>query len=101
MDGALMSSVNWSEVVQKTVARRVAVGAGFRRDMEATGVSIVPFEPGDAERAAELWRRAPRSGLSLGDRACLALARDRRGVAVTAERLWAELPLDVSVKVVR
>ena len=98
---AWMSSVNWSEVVQKAMARGVAVGSRMRRDVEAIGVVIVPFEPDDAERAARLWQSAPRAGLSLGDRACLALAQHRDAVAVTADRDWAALRLDVAIRVVR
>lgn len=101
LDGALMSSVNWSEVVQKAAARGVAVGRRMRRDVEAIGVTIVPFEPGDAEAAAGIWAAAPGAGLSLGDRACLALARDRGAVALTTDRAWATLALDVAVEVVR
>jgi PIN domain nuclease of toxin-antitoxin system len=98
--GALLSSVNWSEVVQKAMARGVVVD-GMRDDVEAAGVVIVAFAPDDAERTAAVWREAPRAGLSLGDRACLALARARGGVAVTADRSWADLDVDVSVQVVR
>ena len=101
LSGALMSAVNWSEVVQKALARGVAVGPRMRLDVEAIGVRILPFEVGDADLTAQLWRSAPRAGLSLGDRACLALARQRDGVAVTADRAWAELALDVPVRVVR
>jgi ribonuclease VapC len=99
--GALMSSVNWSEVVRKAMARGVQVGPRMRRDVEAVGVRIVPFAADDAEQTAHIWRSAPRAGLSLGDRACLALALDRGAVAVTADRAWAALPLQVPVKVVR
>jgi len=101
LEGALMSSVNWSEVVQKAAARGVAVGPRMRRDVEAIGVTIVPFQPDDAESAARVWESAPRAGLSLGDRACLALARDRGAVALTTDRAWAALALDVDVVVVR
>ncbi len=101
LSGALMSSVNWSEVVQRAIAMGVAVGPRTRLDVQALGVRILPFEVGDAELTADVWRSAPRARLSLGDRACLALTRDRDGVAVTADRAWAQLPLDVPVKVVR
>jgi PIN domain nuclease of toxin-antitoxin system len=101
IEGALMSSVNWSEVVQKAAARGVAVDRRMRRDVEAIGVRIVPFAPDDAEAAAGIWEAAPRAGLSLGDRACLALARDRGAVALTTDRAWAALPLGVTVEVVR
>jgi PIN domain nuclease of toxin-antitoxin system len=101
IEGALMSSVNWSEVVQKAAARGVAVDRRMRRDVEAIGVRIVPFAPDDAEAAAGIWSAAPQAGLSLGDRACLALARERGAVALTTDRAWAALPLDVPVRVVR
>jgi PIN domain nuclease of toxin-antitoxin system len=101
LHGALMSSVNWCEVVQKAAARGVAVGRHMRRDVEAVGVLIVPFEADDAEAAAAIWSAAPRAGLSLGDRACLALALERGAVALTTDRTWASLPLGVAVEVVR
>jgi PIN domain nuclease of toxin-antitoxin system len=40
-------------------------------------------------------------GLSLGDRACLALARLRNLPAVTADRAWAKLDLAIPIEVVR
>lgn len=39
--------------------------------------------------------------LSLGDRACLALARLRDLPAVTADRAWAKLDLGIRIEVVR
>ena len=40
-------------------------------------------------------------GLSLGDRACLALARARSVPALTADRTWSRLELGISIEVVR
>jgi PIN domain nuclease of toxin-antitoxin system len=101
LPGAVMSAVNWSEVVQKALARGVALGPRMRSDVRAMGVTIVAYDADDAERAAQIWQAAPGAGLSLGDRACLALA-DRRGApAVTADRAWADLPLNVPLVVVR
>jgi ribonuclease VapC len=101
LDGALMSSVNWSEVVQKAAARGVALDRRMRRDVEALGVRILPFAPDDAEAAAGIWAAAPGAGLSLGDRACLALAREHGALALTTDRAWASLPLGQPVRVVR
>ena len=42
----------------------------------------------DAERAAALWRQG--SGLSLGDRLCLALSQRLECDALTADRAWGE-----------
>ncbi len=73
--GAAVSAVNWSEVVQKAASRRVDVSR-LREEVEALGVRIGTFDAAAAEAAAHLWTATRDSGLSLGDRACLALARD-------------------------
>jgi len=85
---AVMSSVNWAEVVQKSVVAGVVV-EGMREDLEALGLETAPFTPEDAEMAGRLWLQTQQVGLSLGDSL-------RDGIA---ERIWATpgLPLDVQV----
>ena len=97
VSGAI-SSLNWSEVLQKSLAHDVDI-TGLREDMEALGLVIIPFDADDAEQAARLWSAG--TGLSLADRACLALGL-RHGVPVwTADRIWAEMSLGVKVHVIR
>ena len=97
---SLISSVNWSEVVQK-VARRGGRTETLATLFEGLGVKVVPFERGTAERAASLYEPTKHLGLSLGDRACLALGLERGLEVVCADRAWAELELDVPVTVIR
>jgi len=80
LDGAAMSAVNWSETVQKAAARGVATQR-LRSEVEAFGVTIVPFDSAQAEGAATLWPRTASAGLSLGDRGgpCLPRSRSPRG----------------------
>lgn len=83
--GAYCSAANWSEVAQK-----IQSAGGDWRLVSALLLSypltIEPVSVADAERAAALWKRG--SGLSLGDRLCLALA-DRLNVdAYTADAAW-------------
>lgn len=93
-----ISSLNWSEVLQKSLAHGVEI-TGLREDLEALGLVILPFDAADAEQAARLW--LPGSGLSLADRACLALGL-RLGVPVwTADRMWTQVSLGVAVRVIR
>lgn len=50
----------------------------MRDDFTQVGLVFVPFTLVQAEIAALLWHKTGQSGLSLGDRACLALARNAR-----------------------
>lgn len=100
LDGSLMSTVNLAEVLQKSAQHDVDTD-GLEYDLEALGLELRSFDSRHARLAAELWERAPRSGLSLGDRACLALASDVGGIAVTTDRRWAALRIGVKVRVVR
>lgn len=85
--GAACSAVNWSEVSQKvrSAGGDWAVAAAL---LASHGIVVVDASRADAERAATRWRRG--SGLSLGDRFCLALG-DRMGLPVwTADAAWGE-----------
>ena len=83
--GKVCSAANWSETAQKVIAHQ--------RDWDLAGalllsygLEIEPVERVDAELAAQLWRA--RSGLSLGDRLCLATARRLAATVWTADSTW-------------
>lgn len=83
--GAVIGAANWSEVLQKLRFH----GADWELAvalMDALGLVVEPVSAVDAQRAAQLWRRE--SGLSLGDRLCLALADRLDAVALTADKAW-------------
>lgn len=101
LEHSVMSSVNFSEVVQKALTREEVPTAGLRADLEAAGLAILPFEADDAEEAARLWPATRNAGLSLGDRACLALAARHGLTALTTDRAWSELGLPVEVYLLR
>ena len=90
LEGALINSVNWSEVLQKAEQKGVEV-EGVREELEALGLKLQAFSLEEGERAAELYAVTRAHGLSLGDRACLATALTMNGVAVTAEQVWSKL----------
>ena len=70
---------------------------GYRADIDpsALGLGFEDFDLSAARTAAELWSAG--SGLSLGDRACLALAEARAGTAITADGRWEGLGSAVRV----
>lgn len=95
---AAMSSLNWSEVLQKSLAHGVDI-AGLQADLEALGLAILPFTASDAEAAAKLWTAG--SGLSLADRACLALGIQHSVPVWTTDRLWTRVVTGALVHVIR
>ena len=100
LDGALVSAVNWTEVVQKSLQRGVMV-EGMQQEFSAVGVRFEPFTPQQAEIAAHLSVQTRAEGLSLADRACLALAACKALPAMTADRAWSGLSIDVEIDVIR
>jgi PIN domain nuclease of toxin-antitoxin system len=100
LEDSAVSTVNWSEVVQ-VAARRDADVVGLGDALAAEGLVVVPFSAADAEAAAGLWPATRAAGLSLADRACLALARTYGVPALTADRAWGGVAEGIEVVVVR
>lgn len=98
--GATLGTVNLSEVLA-VFARAGTPSAGLSADIERLCLTIEPFTAEDASVAADLIRHTSAAGLSFGDRACLALARRLKLPALTADRSWSDLDLDVAVVMVR
>jgi len=97
---AVVSAVNWAEVLQRYRAHGIDT-TDKRESVEGIGVGIVGFTPDDAELAAELWGPTRPAGLSLADRACLALARRLDLPAHTADRDWRQVDVGVEVVLIR
>jgi ribonuclease VapC len=98
---SVISAVNAAEVISKLVERGMPAGMA-RSTLTDTGIEIVPFDLDQAEIAGDLRGKTRAHGLSLGDRACLALARRINGRAVTADRAWAAVEeLDVEIVLFR
>jgi len=89
VDGVLgdsvMASVNWAEVVQKSISAGVDVQGMLE----------------DGYRAGRLGVPTRQLGLSLGDRAFLSLGLRLRLKVLTCDRAWAQLPLDVVIQLLR
>lgn len=98
-DGTRVSSVNLAEVA--TVLTRNHRDVEKVLDPLRSQVEVEPFTYVDALAVAALYPRVSEKGLSLGDRACLALAQRLDATAVTAEHVWASLSLDIPVQLIR
>ena len=100
LPGAEIGAVNLSEVVAKLQEHGVP-DARIERDIAALNLAVVPFDAAQAMAAGKLRVPTRGLGLSLGDRACLALAAARGVPAVTTDRGWAGLDFGVEVIVAR
>lgn len=101
MAGAAMSAVNLSEVIAKLADEGVP-GSAIRHSIETVGLDIAEFDADDALVAGLLRPSTRAAGLSLGDRACLALAQGSGAPVLTTDRAWASLDLDgIEVELVR
>jgi len=99
-NGAAISTVNIAEVLTRLVDLSPPVAARLpaQTDRVALGAATIPgvfdeepFTLADAALAAAFRPLGRAYGLSLGDRACLALGR-RLGLPVlTSDRIWANL----------
>ena len=100
--GGLISTVNLAEVLAKLVDKGVPTDEAARA-VDMLGMEPVPLSVEQAQLSADLRTSTRTAGLSLGDRACLALARERGLPAVTAERRWPEIveAAGVAIEVIR
>jgi ribonuclease VapC len=97
--GAAISAVNVSEVAE--ILARHPLDVDHILDSVTAQVAVEPFALKDARAVATLAPTTRRLGLSLADRACLALAQRLRVPVVTADRDWLSVDLEIEVQLIR
>ena len=100
LPNALISTVNLAEVVTRLSLLGMP-GEQIREILTLLGLNIVPLDEEQAFLAGLFAEQTHSLGLSLGDRACLALARLTGAIAVTADRVWQDLNLGVNIQLIR
>ena len=97
---AAISAVNFAEAVSKLVEKGATIDLA-RVALSVANIDVIDFDRELAEQAGALIAKTRSSGLSLGDRACLALAARERVPAVTGDRVWAKLGLGIEIRLIR
>jgi PIN domain nuclease of toxin-antitoxin system len=104
-DGAAISTANLAEVLSRAADRGVDPERLARqlteRGLLDGAIAVEPLVAADTVEIARLRPLTREHGLSLGDRACLALAKRLDLPAVTADTAWSRLDLRVEVQRIR
>ena len=100
LPGAAISTVNVAEVFAKLADWKVPneEHAKYRAVLEA---AFVAFDGDQALCSAALRQLTRSGGLSLGDRACLALAQSLGVPAITADKAWTGVNCGIKIEVIR
>ena len=99
MDSAI-GTVNLAEVHTKLTERGQA-GRQALAELLSVAEEVVPFSEQHAAITGSLRASTMHLGLSLGDRACLALGIALGAEVYTAERVWAQLQLPCIIYLIR
>lgn len=95
-----ISAVNLAETISKMVEYGKPLDdVAFQ--IERLRIPVIPFDAEHAKLVASLWKATRVVGLSLGDRACLALGLKTGLPVLTTERAWENIKVGVSVGVIR
>ena len=96
-----VSAVNLAEIVNK-LARRGSTSEALRESLNRLKLQVEDWTEAMAYQNAEFTQFSKSHGLSLGDRACLTLAKTLHATAVTSDRAWRRLPaLGVRIMIFR
>lgn len=98
--GAIVSAVNHCEVVSKLIDS-IADDVALDDAIGFLAYEVVDFNADAAVGAARLRPLTRTLGLSLGDRACLALALRERLPVVTTDRQWMRTGLGIDIRLAR
>jgi ribonuclease VapC len=98
--GGVIGAVNFAEVVAKLSGSGMPDGE-VREILDGLGLDVVAFDADLAYRTGSLRPATRTRGLSIGDRACLALGQRESLPVLTADRRWDGAVAGVELRWVR
>ncbi|MEA2879985.1 MAG: hypothetical protein QOF14_5181 [Hyphomicrobiales bacterium] len=100
LEDAILCTVNYAEVISKLVERGATLEHA-RSALAAIDIGFAVFDKALAERTGAMRVSTKHLGLSLGDRACIALAERENVPALTSDHRWAKLESSAEIRVIR
>ncbi|MEN8446890.1 MAG: type II toxin-antitoxin system VapC family toxin, partial [Cyanobacteria bacterium J06555_13] len=99
MSQALLSVVNFAEVI--SVLSRHSAESTIRKSIRPFENKVVPYDQSTAMQTGLLAPYTQKYGLSLGDRACIALGMCKKLPILTADKIWDDLDIDADIQLIR
>jgi ribonuclease VapC len=103
--GSLISAVNWAETLSKLAERGqdpdIVTDLLTNQGLLNNALVIVPFDTDISRATAKLRPLTRNLGLSLGDRACLALGIQAQLPVLTSDQAWMSLNVGAIVQLIR
>lgn len=96
----VMSSVNYAELVGKLIDQSMPVEI-IRETLFDLELEVVHYDAEQAFETGVLRTTSKAFGLSLGDRACLALATIKKLPVMTADSVWLNVSVPTEVRSIR
>ncbi|BAU44921.1 hypothetical protein O77CONTIG1_04767 [Leptolyngbya sp. O-77] len=104
-DSACIGAINWAEVLSKVEDKGHSSEALIitltNQGLLGNTLEVLSTTEKDALLIAQLRPQTKSLGLSLGDRACLALGMRLEIPVLTADTAWNNLTLNISIRMVR
>ena len=100
LDHAVLCAVNSAEIQSKLIRDGMSAHEA-RIALDGCVDTVLSFDAQHANIAAALITQTRPYGLSVGDRACLALAMTLNAPVYTTDRAWAQLQVEVEIRLVR
>jgi ribonuclease VapC len=100
LSGAAISTVNLAEVHSKLVRRGLSPDDAWEAALGPIR-EAVPFTAEHARLVGDLVAQTRPLGLSLGDRACLALGLALKAPVYTADKSWKKLKVGSRIHIIR
>ena len=105
IDGCYISIINWVEVLSKVVDLGESPDEIIKRlrdeGLLENSLEIIACNEEDAITIAKFRPLTKSAGLSLGDRACLALGKRLNLPVLTADKVWNSLSLGITITLIR
>jgi ribonuclease VapC len=100
LSGAVISTVNLAEVHGKLVGRGLSPDDAWEAALAPIREAVL-FTAGHARLVGDLVAQSRPLGLSLGDRACLALGLALKAPVYTADKSWKKLKAGAHIHIIR